>query len=242
MIRTVVALARKDLRITRVFWAPMAFSYAVFLLLVMENLWAYLATGTGLAFVLAATAAAIDDRYQTGPLFAALPGTRRGQVAGRYAAWGTVSAAALVLFLGETALLFSVFGARSHRLIEIFSLKGSAAFLAGTWLASLIFLPLQFRFGFWPGLGWFAGAGSVLSVVALSALARLAPAGARPGGPASELPGVLGSTGRGLRALVWLIDRHMGRPEVVAATAALLALLTWLSYRLSARFHGKRDL
>jgi hypothetical protein len=240
--RWTIALLRKDLRITRVVWAPMAFSYAVFLLMFMENVWAYLAAGTGLAFVMAATAAAIDDRYQTGPLFAALPGTRRSQVAGRYLAWGAVTAAALVFFLGQTALLHAVFGAQAPRLVELLSLKGAAAFLAGTSLASLVFLPVQFRLGFWPGLGWFTGAGVVVLVAVLNVLGGLVPPAAAALSPASPTPGPFASTVRGLRALAWLIDRHLGRPAVVAATVALLALLVWLSFRLSVRFYGKRDL
>jgi ABC-type transport system involved in multi-copper enzyme maturation permease subunit len=235
--RPVVAALRKDLRITRLFWAPMAFSYAVFLLMAMENIWAYLATGASLAFVMAATAAAIDDRYGTAPLVAALPGTRRSQVAGRYLAWGAVIAAALVLFLGEAALLHALFGARAARLAEICSLKAAAAFLAGVWLAAVVFLPFQFRLGFWPGLWWSAGAGVAVLAAVLNVVGRFAPSAAEA--PAA---GPFAGALRGLRTLAWTVDRHLSRPEVAAAAAALLALLVWASFRLSVRFHRKRDL
>ncbi len=37
MSRPAIALLRKDLRTTRIFWAPMAFSYGTFLLMFMET-------------------------------------------------------------------------------------------------------------------------------------------------------------------------------------------------------------
>lgn len=242
MAKPAVALVRKDLRITRILWAPMAFSYGVFLLMFMENVWVYLATGACLTFVAAATALGIDDRFQTEPLFAALPGTRRSLVAGRYLAWGVFTAASLALFLAYTALLHVGFAERSPRLASLISLNGATAFLVGAVLASLVFLPFHFRFGFWRGMWLFTAAGLGLSVVALNVAARLAPADVCPLVPASALPGVLGSTGRGLRALAWAIDRFMGRPPVIAAAVVVLALLVAFSYRLSVVFYRNRDL
>jgi ABC-2 family transporter protein len=240
--RPAISLLRKDLRITRILWTPMAFSYGVFLLMFMDNVWVYLATGACLTFVAAATALGIDDRYQADPLFAALPGTRRSLVAGRYLAWGVVTAAGLALFLAYTALLHAGFAERAPRLDSLVSLKGAAAFLAGTVLAGLVFLPFNFRFGLWRGIWIFTAAGFGLSVVALNVAARLAPADVCPLAPASSLPGILGSTGRGLRSLAWAIDRFMGRPAVVAAAAVVLALLVAVSYRLSVAFYRRRDL
>lgn len=242
MSRPSIALMRKDLRVTRVLWAPMAFSYGVFLLMFMENVWVYLATGTCLAFVAAATAPGIDDRYQAGPLFAALPGTRRSQVAGRYLAWGVVTAACLGLFLAFTALIQAGFGGRALRLATLVSVKGAAAFLVGTVLTGLVFLPFHFRFGFWRGMWTFTVAGLGLSIFALHAAPLLVPADAGTAGPASALPGPFASLARGLRSLAWLIDRHMDDPVVIAAAAVVLALSVHLSYRLSVGFYRKRDL
>jgi ABC-type transport system involved in multi-copper enzyme maturation permease subunit len=237
-----IALLRKDLRITRMLWAPMAFSYGVFLLMFMENTWIYLATGACLTFVAAATALGIDDRYQTEPLLAALPGTRRSLVKGRYIAWGVVTAAGLALFLVFTALIRAGFGERAPGIASLVSVKGAAAFLVGAVLTGLVFLPFHARFGFWRGMWLFTGAGFLLSVIALNAASLLVPGEAVNTGPASSIPGVLGSTGRGLRALAWLIERFMGRTAVIAAAAAVLALLVYLSCRLSASFYQKRDL
>jgi len=236
------ATFRKDLRITRVLWAPMAFSYAVFLLMFMHNAWVYLATGACLAFVAAATALGIDDRYQTEPLLAALPGTRRDLVAGRYLAWGAVTAAGLGLFLAFTALVHPGFGLRTARLASFVSLKGAAAFLVGTVLAGLVYLPFHFRFGCWRGMWLFTAAGFAFSAAGLGVVARLVPAEARAIASASSLPKPFAATARGLRALAWLIDGHFGRPAVVGALAGGLALLVYLSYRLSVRFYEKRDL
>jgi hypothetical protein len=240
--RPAIALLRKDLRITRVLWAPMAFSYGVFLLMFMDNVWVYLATGACLTFVAAATALGIDDRYQAEPLFAALPVTRRSLVAGRYLAWGVVTAAGLALFLAYTALLHAGFAERALRLDSLVSFKGAAAFLAGTLLTGLVFLPFNFRFGLWRGIWLFTAAGFGLSIAALNAAARLAPADVCPLASAPPLPGIAASTGRGLRVLAWAIDRFMGRPAVVAGAAVVLTLLVALSYRLSIVFYRNRDL
>jgi len=237
-----IAAFRKDLRITRVLWAPMAFSYVVFLLMFMNNVWIYLATGACLAFVAAATALGIDERYQTGPLFAALPGTRRSLVAGRYVAWGAVTAAGLGLFLASTALIHTCFGLRAARLASFVSLNGAAAFFVGAVLAGLVYLPFYFRFGFWRGMWLFAAAGFVFSAAGLNVLARLVPAEAWAITSGSSVPQPFVATARGLRALAWLIDGYLGRPDVVAAFAAGLTLFVYLSYRLSVRFYEKRDL
>lgn len=242
MSKPAIALFKKDMRIMRIFWAPMAFSYGVFLLMFMENIWVYLATGVCLTFVAAATALAIDDYYRADPLFAALPGTRRNLVAGRYLSWAMVTAAGLALFLAYTALLRASFSERSPRLGMILSLKGAAAFLAGALLAGLVFLPFHFRLGFWRGMWWFTGTGFVVLGAGLNVLGRLVAPAAAALSPASPTLGPFASTARGLRALVWLINRHLGRPVVVAEMVALLALLVWLSFRLSVRFYGKRDL
>ena len=242
MNRPAISLLLKDLRITRILWAPVAFSYGVFLLMFMDNVWVYLATGACLTFVAAATAMGIDDRYQADPLFAALPVTRRSLVAGRYLAWGVVTAAGLALFLAYTALLHAGFSERAARLDSLVSFEGAAAFLVGTALAGLVFLPFNFRFGLWRGVWLFTAAGFGLSVVALNVAACLAPADVCPLAPASSLPGIAGSTGRGLRVLAWAIDRFMGRPAVVAAAAVVLTLLAALSYRLSVVFYRNRDL
>lgn len=242
MSRAAFAALKKDLRVTRLLWAPMAFSFAVFLMMFMESRWIYLATGACLTFVAAVTAAGVDDRYGTEPFLAALPGTRRSLVKGRYLAWGVFAAAGLALFLGSTALLHAGLGGRSPGLVSLLSVKGAAAFLSGTFLAGLFYLPFHFRLGFWRGMWTFTAAGFVVSVLALNALARLVPAESCGLVPAARLPGFLGTTGHGLHALARLIDDRFGDPPVIAAVAAFLIALGHLSYRLSVRAYSRRDL
>ena len=45
MNKPAVACLKKDMRATRLLWAAMAFSYFVFLLMFMNNVWVYLAMG-----------------------------------------------------------------------------------------------------------------------------------------------------------------------------------------------------
>jgi hypothetical protein len=68
------------------------------------------------------------------------------------------------------------------------------------------------------------------------------PAGSSVGTSASVLPGLFASLARGLRSLAWLMDHNMDKPLALAATAAVLALLVYLSYRLSVGFYRNRDL
>ena len=242
MSRPAIALLRKDLRTTRVFWAPMAFSYGAFLLMFMESRWIFLAAAAALAFVAAATVLGIDDRYQSEPLNAALPGTRRSLVGGRYLGWGVFTAAALALFLAFTALIRAGFGDRTLGLASLLSVKGAAAFLVGTSLAGVVFLPFYFRFGFWRGLWSFMAAGLVLLIAVLSAAPRLVPAGACPLLQPSPTPGAFASTVRGFRALAWFIDTSLGRPAGLAAAAGILAALVVVSHRVSVRSYRNRDL
>ncbi len=242
MTRPAVAVLRLELRITRVLWAPMAFSYGVFLLIFMEHVWIYLATGACLTFVAALVAAGIEDRYRAEPLFAALPGTRRSLVLGRYLAWGLATAAGLAFFLAFTAVLRAALGPQAAHLGTFVSVKGAAAFLAGALFAGLVFLPFHFRLGYWRGVWAFMAAGFVLSAIALNVIARLVPGVTDGTGPATPLPGILLWTSRGLRALPRIFDSYLGRPEVLAAAAAVLVFLVYLSYRLSILFYEKRDL
>lgn len=242
MTRPAVALLRKDLRTTRIFWAPMAFSYGNFLLMFMESRWVFLATGAALAFTAAVTVLGIDDRYMTEPFNAALPGTRRSLVGGRFLGWGAFTAAALALFLAFAALMRAGFGDRAAGLASLLTVQGAAAFLVGTSFAGLLFFPFYFRLGFWRGLWSFFAAGLVLSIAVLYAAPRLVPAGACPLLRARPAGGAFGSIVRGFRALAWLIDNSLGRPIVLAAAAIVLAALFFASYRLSVRLYRDRDL
>jgi hypothetical protein len=173
---------------------------------------------------------------------AGFPGTRRSLVKARYLAWGVFTAAGLGLFLVSTAFLSAGLGWRSPRLVSLLSVNGAAAFLIGTLFAGWTFLPFHFRLGFWRGMWSFTAAGFVLSTVGLNALNRLAPAGAYGAGSVGPLPGILGTTGRGLYAAAWLIDNFLDKPFVIAACAAVLTVLGYLSYLLSVRFFSGRDL
>jgi hypothetical protein len=242
MRRPAIAMLRKDLRTTRLFWAPVAFSYGTFLLMFMEIRWVFLAAGIALAFLAAVTVLGIDDLYRSEPLYAALPGTRRGLVGGRYFGWGVSTAAFLALFLSFTILLRAGFSDRTAGLASLLSLQGAAAFLTGTALAGAVFFPFYFHFGFWRGMWSSLAADLVLGTAVLAAAPRLLPSAVRPLLQAQPTAGAFAATARGLRALAWIIDHELIRPEIVAATAAVLAGLLWASFRLSVRFYRKRDL
>jgi hypothetical protein len=238
-------ILRKDLRITKIFWGPAVFSYAVFMLVFFENTAAFAAAGIGLAFTVNVLILTLDDRARAEVLFAALPGTRASIVAGRYLAWGFVGAVGLLLFLGSTAALLAGLGAKARHLAPLLSARGAALNAAGAALAGIVFLPLFFRFGLGRGL-WIFWAG----IVALTVIFALASPLVVPGVRSSAGAGLLSQTPTGLfgrpfeafgRAAL-AAGRSLGRPAPAMLFLAGLAALAVLSLRLSVRAYQRRDL
>jgi ABC-type transport system involved in multi-copper enzyme maturation permease subunit len=233
----------KDGRITRVFWAPAAFSFFAMMLVFFERPRAYLVAGGGLTFAMAVIVLAIEDAYRTAPFLAALPGTRRSIVAGRYLSWSATTAFGLLLFLGTTAAILAAVGEKSGGLNSLLTWKGAGVFLALSLAAGLLFLPFHFRFGFWKGLWIFA----IAAAAAGLAFLILAPVLATPSGETGiasdaaarrSLAGVLTAAGE----IAHRAAKASERPPVLAAAAAALALLGLFSFRLSVAFFEKRDL
>jgi hypothetical protein len=232
---------RKDLRMTRAFWAPMVFSYGAFMLVFFESPWAFLAAGLILTFIMAAVPMAIDDRYRTDPLFAGLPGRRTGLVAGRYLSWGFAVMAGLILYLGAAALLLLAIKSKAAHLVPLLSMRRGLAFLVASALAALAFLPLYFRFGFWKGL-WIFAAGAVCLGAAFS---FLAPVLAPPQGGETAGAATGGALAPAVQALIRIAGEAARFPRNTASclgTTAGLLLLAFVSFRLSLAFYEKRDL
>jgi hypothetical protein len=233
----------KDGRITRVFWAPAAFSFFAMMLVFFENRWGYLIAGVGLTFAMAVTVLAIDDRYKTEPFLAALPGTRTSLVAGRYLAWGAATAAGLVLFLGTTAAILGILREKAGRLDSLLTWKGACAYVVLSLLAGLFFLPFHFRFGFWKGLWIFAVAvaAAALTFLFLAPVLATSPGGTGDAAGAAarrSLARILAASGE----IAQRAARASERPPVLVAAAAALVLLGFFSFRLSVAFYKKRDL
>jgi hypothetical protein len=242
MMRLATAILKKDLRVTRVFWIPACFSFGAFLLVFFENPWFFLACGIGLTAVLAGLPMAIDDRYRTDVLFAGLPGSRSSLVVGRYLSWGSVSLFGLVLFLAATAVLLLALKSKTAHLGPLLSVRGAVAFLAGSILAGLAFLPPYFRFGFWKGLAVFAVGGAGLTVVFLFLATFLrSRLGGEPG-RASAASGTLADTIDAFRWIAGRLDHLLRSPLHAAMAAVALVLLVLVSIRLSLVFYRRRDL
>jgi hypothetical protein len=233
----------KDGRITRVFWAPAAFSFFAMMLVFLENPWVYLVAGAGLTFAMAVIVLAIEDVYRTAPFLAALPGTRRSIVAGRYLSWSATTAFGLLLFLGTTMAILATVGERSGGLDSLLKWKGACAFLVLSLVAGLLFLPFHFRFGFWKGLWIFAVA---VAAVGLAFLVLAPVLVTSPGGTGDATGAVARTSLVRILAASGEIARRAAkaseRPLVLAAAAAAIALLGLLSFRLSVAFYKKRDL
>ncbi|MDH4196027.1 MAG: ABC-2 transporter permease [Candidatus Aminicenantes bacterium] len=238
-----LSLVRKDLRITRLFWLPAAFSYVVFLLLAVLDPYLLVLTGVFLTMLLVATLLLIDDLSRTDPLFAGLPLRRRDIVTGRYLSGGLVIAASLGLFLAAVAGLRALLGPRAAHLGVLFTLRGVLAFL----IPALILLALTLPLYFWKGLG--RAALSVLgilmgvTIVVLSAVRSSPPE--KPGdgtvktGFVAEL---LDRSTAAVRGFVSWGEAAMGGTLFAVALVLAVIAVLYVSWKLSVRLYSRRDL
>lgn len=238
-----LSLVRKDLRITRFFWLPAAFSYVVFLLLAVLDPYLLVLTGVFLTMLLVAMLLFIDDLSRTDPLFAALPLRRQDIVTGRYLSAGLVVAASLGLFLAALAGLRALLGPRTAHLGTLVTLRGALAFL----IPALLLLALALPFYFWKGLG--RAALSVLgtligaTIVLLSALRvgppeKLGNGTVKPGFVAE----LLERSTAVVRSFVQAGETALGGPLFAVALVLATAAVIYFSWKLSVRLYGRRDL
>jgi len=236
-------LVRKDLRTTRVFWLPAAFSYVVFLLLGFLNVHLMLLTGVFLTLFTLSWILFIDDLARTDPLFAGLPLRRRDIVTGRYLTGAVVTALGLGLLLAVSAGLRALAGARAAHLGALVSVRGVVAFV----LPSLLLLALALPFYFWRGLGRafqaVAGILMALTIVLLS-LVRSAPAEKAGSGTARPgfMAGIFERSISAGRAFIGWGEATLGGALFFAALIAVVATALYFSWRLSVRFYSRRDL
>ena len=184
-------------------------------------------TAVGAAFIgalMATTMAAREDKLRTSATLASLPVSRRTLVEARYLVAYIVGAATyLIVVVMAAALPWSV--QRAAELVELRTLLLTLT-LAG--MAIALLMPVVIRFGLL-GVMVFLGAFQVLGVAGLVAFEFL--------GLRSAI-GVFSAIERGIAAL----HRGLNQPAVILETAAVVALATWLSFRLSIFLAERRDL
>ena len=238
-----LSLVRKDLRTTRVFWLPAAFSYVVFLLLGFLNIHLLLLTGVFLTLFTLSWILFIDDLARTDPLFAGLPLRRRDIVTGRYLTGALVTVVSLGLILAVTAGLRALAGARAAHLGALFSLRGVLAFVLPSLLLFALALPFYFRKGL--GRAFQAVAGILMGLtIIVQSLIRSGPPEKPEGGTAR--PGFMAdiferSISAG-RAVIGWGEATLGGALFAAALTAVVAAALYFSWRLSVRFYSRRDL
>ena len=184
-------------------------------------------TAVGAAFVgalMAATIAAREDKLRTTATLASLPVSRRTLVEARYLVAYIVGAATyLVVVVMAAALPWSV--QRTAELVETRTLLLTLTFAS---MAIALLMPVVIRYGLL-GVMVFLGAFQLLGVGVMVAFEFL---GSRSG------VGVFSAIERGIVAL----HRGLGQPVVILETAAVVALATWLSFRLSVFLAWRREL
>ena len=184
-------------------------------------------TAVGAAFIgslMAATIAAREDKLRTSATLASLPVRRRTLVEARYlVAYAVGAATYLIVVVMAAALPWSV-----QRTAELVDLKTVLLTLTLASAAIAVMMPLVTRFGIL-GVVVFLGAFQVLGVAVMVAFEFF--------GRRSAV-GVFSAIERGISAL----HRGLDQPAVILETAAVVALATWLSFRLSAFLAERRDL
>ena len=232
----------KDFRITRIFWAPAVFSFSVFLLIFFPNKWAFFVTAIALTMTLVILILLIDDMYKTSPLFAALPGSRKTIVAGRYLTWVTVSAVGAAVTLATVAGILAVLSSRAAHLEPLLSARWGLALFLSSVLIGLLYLPFYFRFGLGRST-WIFGSFCLGILIVFSFLAPLLVG--LTGQTPKAVDGVPPSLLSAYTFLQWAVGRAgegSRYPLTVLLAGMGTAILFFISKRISADFYRKRDL
>jgi hypothetical protein len=184
-------------------------------------------TAVGAAFIgalMATTMAAREDKLRTSATLASLPVSRRTLVEARYLVAYIVGAATyLVVVVMAAALPWSV--QRTAELVETRTLLLTLTFAS---MAIALLMPVVIRFGLL-GVIVFLGAFQVLGVAVMVAFDFF---GSR------SAVGVFKVIERSILALY----QGLNQPVVILETAGVVALATWLSFRLSVFLAERRDL
>jgi|APFre7841882724_1041349.scaffolds.fasta_scaffold75284_2 ABC-type transport system involved in multi-copper enzyme maturation permease subunit len=184
-------------------------------------------TAVGAAFIgalMATTMAAREDKLRTSATLASLPVSRRTLVEARYLVAYIVGAATyLIVVVMAAALPWSV--QRAAELVEPRTLLLTLT-LASTAIALL--MPVVIRYGLL-GVMVFLGAFQVLGVAVMVAF---------------EFFGLRSAVGifRVVERSIAALHQGLNQPVVIVETAAVVALATWLSFRLSVFLAERRDL
>jgi hypothetical protein len=184
-------------------------------------------TAVGAAFIgalLATTIAAREDKLHTTATLASLPVSGRTLVEARYVVAYAVGIATYASVVAMAAALpWSV--QRAAELVEVRTLLLTAtlASMAIAWM-----MPVVIRFGLFGVLLVLVG----MQVAGVAVMVAFEFFGSR------SAIGVFSAIERGIAAL----HRGLNQPAVILETAAVVAFATWLSFRLSVYFAGRREL
>ncbi len=232
----------KDFRITRIFWAPAVFSFTVFLLIFFPNKWAFFVTAIVLSMTLAILTLFIDDLYRTSPLFAALPGSRKTIVAGRYLTWVIVSAAGATITLAAAGGILAALSSRAAHLEPLLSVRWGLALFISSVLIGLLYLPFYFRLGLGRGTWVFASLCLGILIVFSFLAPLLVGLTEQPPKAASGVPPSLLSAYHILQSAARRAGEGSRNPLTVLLAVTVTAILFFVSLRISTDFYRKRDL
>jgi hypothetical protein len=235
-------LLAKDFLVTRIFWAPAVFSYAVFLWMSHEAGAAYLITGIIMTLFFAIAVLFIDDYFKTPPLYASLPLRRSTVVGARYLSAALITALSLGLFLAFTRFFIEVLGSRAAKLVGLLMLEPMILFLTAVILLSCLYLPFYFRFGSGKALIMFIAiltAAALMLTFLAQVLHPIAEGGASQASPEW---GPVHSPIAFIGALIAKGEESLGPVFLLPALGVFLSLAVWISIRISIHYYQRRDL
>jgi len=232
---------RKDYLAVRWFWLGSAVLYLLYVIQPLASSLLLMAFGMMLVLADLMIPLFIEDKDKTEILFASLPTSRKDIVRGRHLMAGFLLAGGVLLIFGSAAGIKKIFSAPSYQksLSPLLTVEGVAGFLIAAGLLTASYLPLYHRLGLGRGnMVFFMGGLALLGAAA--GLERLASKTLNLIPPLFTAD-FLKDPGQGLIGRIGAARTEMGTPLFVAATAALLAALFWISARLSTRFYRRRE-
>ena len=237
------ALLLKDLKAVGLFGLAGVAVDMLFVTVFADLNLAFLIVQVILTFLLTIVQPALEDRFGLAPFLNSLPVTRSEVVRAQYAGTGILALAGLGVLLAVPALLGALSPSSGVGAAVWLSPAGLLSFVVPVVLLELLFLPLYFRLGFGRAVWAFlisllglvvigSGAAEVVSLLIGRPLSRVFPVDR----------GILAVPYKPFLPLAGRLKDALGTAGLGAAVLGVLALLGWLSIRLSIRFFRRREL
>jgi len=229
------ALLLKDLRASAVWIAPVMLFYLLTAVSVSRAAQAFFWLGIGLVAALVALVPAVEWRFETDRLISSFPVARSSVVRARMAAALVAVTISLALWAGCGLALEALVRRPAAFAASWMNPAGILAFILAAVALIALFLPCYFRYGLGKGSGVFGMLAMALTAVVWGSAPAMFRDGSSP-----AVPRVTEPSGA-LRALVVTTVAEVGAIPAVLLIVAGMAVVLWLSMRVSTVFYARRE-